>query len=120
MSARMAAATITKTRKPPAAPSGLCVMNRRRADQARAGAGGGPGRTRTASAAELCAITDPWVEPGVEQVYQQVGQDDRGADDHDLRLHDDVVSPGDGLDQQAADPRQVEDLFGDDEPANEE
>src|ERR1700682_4710150 len=116
--AKIAVNTITRMMKPPAAPSGFRRQNRKMVAHA-------PGRDSraagpTATAAPLTAIAHPGVEHTVEHVHGEVREDHDRGDEHDDRLHDRVVPPTDGLNQEAGDPRQIEDGLGHDESTAEE
>src|SRR5260221_13094411 len=65
-------------------------------------------------------IADAWIEPGVKHVDHEVGEHEYGDHQHDQRLGQHVVLVLDRLHQQPADAVQVEDLFGDDEAADQE
>src|SRR5438067_2283869 len=60
---------------------------------------------------------DPWVEPAVGQVDQEIDQDDGGGQDEDGGLDDWVVAVDDRLDREQADARPGEDGLDDDRPA---
>src|SRR5688500_19185857 len=64
-------------------------------------------------------ITYPRVEPGVAEIDQEVHQHEYHDDEHHQRLGHGVVIVDDGLDEELAEPVQVEYLLGDDQPAHE-
>src|SRR5258708_37172995 len=65
-------------------------------------------------------IADAWVEPGVKHVDHEDGEHEYGDHQHDKRLGQHVVLVLHRLHQQSADTVKIEDLFGDDEAADQE
>src|SRR5215213_8944133 len=65
-------------------------------------------------------VADARVEPGIEQVDDEVGEHEDGDHQHGQRLRHDVVLVLHRLHEQPADAVQVEDLLGDDQAADQE
>src|SRR5262245_59727920 len=118
-SADTATTTMTSMMKPPAAPRGFFRQKRTSADPSPAEAGRAAAGAATA-AVPASAIAYPRVEDAVEHVHHQVRHDDDDRGEHHEVLHDRVIAPEDGLDEEPGDPGQVEHGLGDHEPADEE
>src|SRR5436190_23201072 len=120
--AASARATRASTMSAPKAPSGF----RRASAHSLPGAPPGWGRAAHGTLATSCCSrsidfplgeSNARVEPGVEQVHDQVDdQEDRREQDHDP-LEQRVVALGDRAEYEQAQPRQDEDLLEDDRAA---
>ena len=65
-------------------------------------------------------VVNSRVQPGVEDVHEQAHEHvDKGREQHE-RLHERVVSVGDGIDQKKPEAVEVEDLLGDNQSTHEE
>src|SRR6266508_2632775 len=120
--AKTAITMITSMTMAPAPPSGFFRKNRitvgtRPSRRARAPACAGSATPTTARSA---GIADARIEDAVQHVHDEVGHDHHDGDEHDEVLHDGVVAPEDGLDQEARHAGQVEHGLGDDETADQE
>src|SRR5581483_4007520 len=118
-------ATMTMTTTAPAAPNGFCTTNCRSRLQreTRGGAcsaAAAPDWDRIAMRASSGVVADAWIDPGVEDVHEQVRQGEDGDHQHDQRLGHVVVLVGDRLHEQRAEPIEIEHLLRDDEPAHQE
>src|SRR5215813_12316717 len=116
--------SMTRIRKPPRAPSGLRRQKRRRACAAR-------GRTQvcrtgsTLAAASMYRATvlptsrasASWIEHGVEQIHEEVHEDDDGDHEQVDALDHRVVALENGVEEEAAHARELEDGLDDDGPA---
>src|SRR5574341_367916 len=97
--ARIAVNTITRMMKAPAAPSGFLRLNRKMV--AHAPSRDGCSRPAATTTTPLTAIAHPRVEDPVQHVHGEVREDHDRGDEHDEGLHDRVVAPQDGLDEEA-------------------
>src|SRR5207253_11197486 len=61
----------------------------------------------------------PRVEPAIEQVHEQVADDEADRDQEDDALDERIVAREDGIDDQAPDAGEREDVLGDDRAADE-
>src|SRR4029450_7938876 len=111
-----AATSIKSSSTRPAAPSGFFRAKRTIVVHVPARA---RARAGTAISTRLTAIAHPRVENAVEHVDEQIAEDDDDGDEHDEVLHDRIVAPENRLDQEARDPRQIEDRLGDPGAADE-
>src|SRR5207245_1062364 len=107
---------MSRIRTPPAARGGFVRAKRARVVHVPAR---GRAPAATAISTRLTAIADPRIENAVEHVDQQIAEDHDHGDEHDEVLHDRIVTPENRLNQEARDPRQVEDGLGDHEAADE-
>src|SRR5215470_10836586 len=67
-----------------------------------------------ARAAAGSAISDPRIDPAIEEIHEQVAQDEADGDEQDHALHERVVAREDGVDHEAPDSRKSEDVLRDD------
>src|SRR5512132_420215 len=118
--AKTAVNAITTMMTPPAAPSGFLRQKARSPDHIPALREGTAGTGTAMAPAPLGAIAHPRVEHPVEHVHGQVRENHDRGDEHDEALHDRIVAPQDGLDEEARDARQVEHGLRDDEAADQE
>src|SRR5690242_16655317 len=117
----MAVSAISSTMIAPAVPSGLARMKPRAAAiirRRREGVSGdvalsGSGTTDISASPG----PDPWIEPGVGGVDDEVREDEDRGDEQHQSLNQRVVVVGDGVDEQLAEAVEVEDLLGHHEPA---
>src|SRR5262245_53188153 len=65
-------------------------------------------------------VLDAWVEHHVHQIDQEIYEHDDDGDEHHQVLHDRVVTPADGLDEEACHAGDVEYRLGDDQSTNQE
>src|ERR687891_2825416 len=122
-SASAAASAMRSTIAAPMAPIGLrrrksrvAAVHARRRD-----ASTGPSRSTVYGVTAIASpVPDPGIEPGIEHVDDEVGDHEYRCDDEDERLHERVVVVSDGVDEQLAEPVEVEDLFGHHQPAQQE
>src|SRR5438132_1650710 len=103
-SANTAVSTMITIKAPPAAPSGFLRQKRRivvrtLARRGIAGASTLPATTGVVAIA-LARVPHARVEPAVQQVDEQIRQDDDDRDEHHERLHDRIVAPQDGLNEE--------------------
>src|SRR6185503_11900982 len=91
------------------APSGFCRTSRHPLAHTRPTAKPG-----AAGGANVSAVTDSRIEPGIAQIDEQVGDDDDGSKEQHRALDQGVVAEQDGVEHQAADPRLQEDELHDD------
>src|SRR5262245_14449260 len=76
-------------------------------------------RVRGRRAAEAgSAISDPGIEPAIEEVDHQVAQEEADGDQEHHALDQGIVTGEDGVDHQPPDPRKREDVLGDDRPTD--
>ena len=64
-------------------------------------------------AAAGSAISDPRIDPAIEEVHQQVAQDEADGDEQHHALHERVVPREDRVHHEAADTREGKDIFRD-------
>src|SRR5216684_1285447 len=64
------------------------------------------------------AISDPRIDPAIEEIHEQVAQDEADGDEQDHPLHQRVVPREDRVHHEAAHPRQGEDILGDHRPSD--
>src|SRR5947207_96577 len=122
-SAKIAVTSISTISAPPAAPSGFFRQNRHSVAAKLGPPGFAAGTVPTSAtlvAMVLSCVPDTRVEPAVEHVDEEVGEDDDDRDEHDERLHDRIVAPENRLHEEAREARQVEDRLGHHEPPDEE
>src|SRR5919197_1539268 len=127
--AKSAARTITMMSTAPAVPSGRRRMksrtnraNRRRPVSARYRLRATSSASRVIAVIRLArsSVPDPGVEHDVEHVHDEVDEDEDHREQQHQRLDQRVVTVSDRLDEELAEPVEVEDLLGHDEPADEE
>src|SRR5262245_32615440 len=103
-SANSAVTAMTSMRTPPAAPSGFLRQNRRstvtRPGRLGRRAGTAAMVGRGAVMGPVLAIAHTRIEEAVEHVHEQVRQDDDHRDEHHEVLHDGIVPPEDGVDEE--------------------
>src|SRR6266542_5000426 len=77
-----------------------------------------PRRDGRAMAAAGSAISDPGIDPAIEQIDGQVAQDEAHRDEQDHPLHQWIVAREDRVHHEAAHAGQGEHVFGDHRPAD--
>src|SRR5262245_60102694 len=122
-SANTAMTNMRTTTKPPAAPRGFCRQNchstARRDRVGGSWSATGSDRTAMREVPSAC-VADARVEPRIGDVDDEVGEGEDGHHEHDQRLGHVVVVVGHRLDEQLAEPVEVEDLIGYDQTAHQE
>src|SRR5215510_6366199 len=100
-----------------AAPNGASRVRaaRRSTEKRRARPGNDAG---CASPAAPSARPDPGIDPAIQDVDDQVAQDEADRDQQHDSLHERIVAREYGVDHEAPDPRQREDVLGDDGAAD--
>src|SRR5216684_8832325 len=64
------------------------------------------------------AISDPRIDPAIEEIHEQVAQDEADGDEQDHALHERIVAREDGVHHQAPHAGEGEDVLGDDGAAD--
>src|SRR5438093_816323 len=77
------------------------------------GAATGPATTAAGS-----AISDPRIDPAIQEIHEQVAQDEADGDEQDHTLHERIVAREDGVHHQAPHAWQGKDVLGDDGAAD--
>src|SRR5438093_2794411 len=122
-SAKIAASTMARMTATPAAPSGLVRINFQVATQMRWLA---RRTTATVYGCEVAraislfplAIADSGIEPGIEQVDEQIDKHKGKGDEQHQGLHHRDVTMGNGVDHETAETIQGKDGFGHHQPTD--
>src|SRR6267142_1971544 len=105
--ATMSAASITTTPKGARRVRAACRSTTHRRSRT------GGAVTARAMAGAGSAISDPRIDPAVEEIHEQIAQDEADGDEQDHALHERIVAREDGVHHQAPHAGQGEDVLGD-------
>src|SRR6185436_4599779 len=96
----------------PTAPSGRCRTKSETAEsQVARGASALASSSRVCGAAAMLAVADARIDPPVGDIDHEIDGQERGRDQHHQRLDQRVIAMRDSLDEQHAQPVQVEHLL---------
>src|SRR5947207_14941177 len=101
-----------------AAPNGASRARAARCSTTHRRSRAGGGAAGRAIAAVRSAISDPGTDPAIQKIDEEIAQDEAEGDQENHALHQRVVAREDGLDHEAAEAGQGDDVIGDEGAAD--